>query len=268
MKRQYFLGFIATVALLAAQSAVQTSWSAEVTASGFGNTHRVAITGDIVSGDRARLVALIETRDGFPATVILDSTGGDVVEAMAIGEFLRRAMLTTTTGHACDRACFLAWAGGVHRATRTPMDIRLLPADTGQGTQVRKYLERMEIPDAVIAMVFDTEAGPVAAEQLSAAVGRTSPRQQSWLADRCGELTLQQADDRRALQALDAMQDAMDNMGMGGNSMYALDPDTQRKAARARAFPPEYREELKQTYARVKACRSEVVAEARAELTP
>jgi hypothetical protein len=126
----------------------------------------------------------------------------------------------------------------------------------------------MEIPDTVIAIVFDIDAGPLAAEQISAAVDRSSPRQQSLLAGRCGELTLQQADDRRALQALDAMQDAMDNMGMGGNSMYALDPDTQQKAARAGAFPPEYREELKQTYARIKTCRSEVIAEARAELAP
>ena len=80
-----------------------------------------------------------------------------------------------------------------------------------------------------------------------------------------GELTDQQELDRQAIQALQSMEASLNAMGMGGSSMYTVSAETQREAARAQEFSPQYREELQKNHAEISTCRKNVIAAVREE---
>lgn len=87
----------------------------------------VYLKGYIDTGATARLERLLDGQRIRSAVVYLDSPGGHVVEAMALGRLLRARRLATSVGaHAanvvvpqaghCYSACPIAYAGGVRRS--------------------------------------------------------------------------------------------------------------------------------------------------------
>jgi len=239
--------------------------AAEISVVEFGDSYRAKITGVIEPGDHDRLVAMVREKDDFPDAVQFDSVGGDVDESIAIGRFARQMMLATATGRNCDGACFLAWAGGVHRKARESMDIHVPITEPAQVDLARAYLADMEVPDDVIDKALGTTSTPMTPAQIIAAVGVNSIRHERWLAEQCGTLTSQQEKDWQAIQALKSMEDSLNNMGMaaGGQAMYNVDAGTQEQAARAQTFSAAHRDSVTQSRAKIKTCQNNVIAAAR-----
>lgn len=80
----------------------------------------VLIQGTIQKGDYARIIQFVRHPDNygrFARTVYLDSTGGDVVEAVKIANLLDKSYAAThvPAGARCYSACFILWMSGVTR---------------------------------------------------------------------------------------------------------------------------------------------------------
>jgi hypothetical protein len=80
----------------------------------------VLIQGPIQKGDYARIIEFVRHPDNygrFVRTVYLDSTGGDVVEAVKIANLLDKSYAAThvAAGARCYSACFILWMSGVTR---------------------------------------------------------------------------------------------------------------------------------------------------------
>lgn len=79
------------------------------------------ISGAIEKGDYSKLKKLLldkkENFVAFQRLVLLDSVGGDVQEALKIGELMRKNFSTTyvNADKVCFSSCFLIWAGSVKR---------------------------------------------------------------------------------------------------------------------------------------------------------
>jgi len=69
--------------------------------------HRIIIRGQIVRGDYEKLINVVKKHGSIPDNIFLNSRGGDVIEAMKIGRFATRALLTTGVigGDECQSGC-------------------------------------------------------------------------------------------------------------------------------------------------------------------
>ncbi len=107
--------------------------------------------------DRAKL---------FPgnATAVLNSPGGNLLAAFAIGEYIRLRGWSTYVSDECDSACALIWLGGVRRLMTPDAKIGFHAASldgrqTGLGNAaLGAYLNRIGLSHA--AVTYATQAGP------------------------------------------------------------------------------------------------------------
>jgi hypothetical protein len=78
---------------------------------------RLLATGTITAGVSKALAAEIERRGDYVKTVVLDSPGGSVVDALAMGRLIREHKFATEVeaGKYCASSCPLVFAGGVER---------------------------------------------------------------------------------------------------------------------------------------------------------
>ncbi|MCP1168129.1 hypothetical protein NHG85_06245, partial [Limimaricola sp. ASW11-118] len=78
---------------------------------------RMTLTGRIAPGDAARVATALERAEPPPATALLDSPGGSVTDALAIGRMLRDLGIGTRigAGAVCLSACPYILAGGATR---------------------------------------------------------------------------------------------------------------------------------------------------------
>ena len=96
----------------------------------------IKLTGAISKGDAKKLTKVLARpvpAIGIYRTLLLDSPGGDVEEALQVAELVRRALLETSTFrvplggedetqlgfYPCASACFLVWAAGTLREHST-----------------------------------------------------------------------------------------------------------------------------------------------------
>jgi hypothetical protein len=78
---------------------------------------RLLLRGTIASGSAEKFAQEIAARGEYVDTVLLDSPGGAVGEALEIGEMIRDAGYSTKvdSGGLCASSCPLVFAGGVER---------------------------------------------------------------------------------------------------------------------------------------------------------
>jgi hypothetical protein len=135
----------------------------------------IRLTGTITAKDAAEITAVAgrmnETTGNL--TIVLDSPGGDVNAAMAIGRLLRRVQGTAVVPPraTCASACVLVLAGGVNRrhlngrvGIHSPYDPTDLPADYAAAKKkldsIRKavsaYLEEMNVAPALFDEMLRT----------------------------------------------------------------------------------------------------------------
>jgi hypothetical protein len=168
----------------------------------------VLIYGRIEKGDYARLQELARQDKLFPArTFVLASPGGDLEEAMRIGQALRGLFATVFVSlrHGrCASACFLIYVAAVERSAMTPAlgihrpyfesrlyrDLPLAQAESQYAKllqRVRSYLQNHDVPQYLIERMFNmasTEVSWLSAEDV-AALGRRAPWWEQVLIDRC-----------------------------------------------------------------------------------
>jgi hypothetical protein len=77
----------------------------------------LSLTGTIDPGSSARFLAEVEARGEYVSTVLLDSPGGSVDDALSIGRLIREREMTTEVadGGLCASSCPLILAGGTER---------------------------------------------------------------------------------------------------------------------------------------------------------
>ena len=242
--------------------------AATIKAFSYAEDYIIKLLDRIEDRDYYKLTALIKSSGSFPDSLQLESKGGDIAEGMEIGRLARQAMLSTTAAGICNGACFIAWAGGVERKALVPMNIQLPDVGPNQAARIRDYLQEMEVPDEIIETAFIPDTRPMDPEEIMIAVGGDSPGHQRWLAESCGALTPDELQDWRAIQALEAMENSLENMGMAGgqNSGYSLGSETQQLASRAMEFSEEYRTTIDRSYAEISKCRNSLIDAVRASL--
>ena len=143
------------------------------------NEYTVFLTGPIVRGDLKKIIAAVIPPATFPKYFTLDSQGGDIVEAMAIGRFVRETASGTLVTKNCASACVFiliagvsrtAWPGaavGLHRPYYEPREFAGLSlSDAEKKYKVlhdfsRRYLEEMEMPTAAIEKMFSISSDDI-----------------------------------------------------------------------------------------------------------
>ncbi len=191
--------------------------------------HRIVIRGEIARGDYEKLINVVKKHGSIPPNISLDSGGGDVIEAMKIGRFARRALLTTGViggfgnecqgGCVCYSACMLihlacadrapsSWkytSYGIHRPYFDKSYFSGLSAKEAElkykdlENLVRKYLEEMNVPQSLIETMFSIPSDRMQVleiPQLIQISGR-SPACQEWLLAKCGQMTIEEFNDYR-----------------------------------------------------------------------
>lgn len=137
-----------------------------------GTTYR--LEGGIAEGDANRIIKRLEESTPTPETLILQSPGGTVTEALALGRHFREIGLATQmlSGEYCFSACPYMLAGGATRAIDDAAQIgvhqhyfgesTLLPASfavediqAGQA-EVMLYLDKMGIDPMVMTHALAT----------------------------------------------------------------------------------------------------------------
>jgi len=238
----FFLIALTTLAIIPARSA-------ELEAIEFGGGYRVRVTGTISDDTAAALIELMRGRGRFPDALLLSADTGDAAAGMELGRFARAVMLPVSAGASCGDACILAWAGGIARSTRSPL--RLDETTAGDAT-VADYLADMDAPPPEIH-----------------SASRVPAEHEAWLAERCGSLTDKQQSDLAAIRALRAMEASLDAMSMGGmgsQSSYTVDAQTQRDAARARELSADERATVVSAQTEIDGCSASAIARVRASL--
>lgn len=81
---------------------------------------RLEATGTITPGTAARFAEEIEKRGSYVKTVVLNSPGGSVQDALAMGRLIREKGFATEVGEGahCASSCPLVFAGGETRVAR------------------------------------------------------------------------------------------------------------------------------------------------------
>lgn len=176
--------------------------------------------GDIEKGDFDKFISVIRKTKKIPSSIALDSTGGDINEAINLGHFFRKALIgyQGVEDHngipkrsECSSACALIYFGAVNKSTtiesRTRIGLhrpyfdrdyvlRLTESQASDQYQraektIREYLQEMHVPVAVADIMFETEATSMSYfndHELSEWLPQT-PDYELWLGASCESLT-------------------------------------------------------------------------------
>lgn len=161
----------------------------------------ILVHGKIETGDTDKFKKILYDNQPFVANVYLVSSGGSVLEAIQIGNLIRKYMLGTNapiggfdyfkngagmmvlaqnicSGQDCHCAssCFLIWAAGadrrgsvigLHRPTTNSDEFAGLPIDQAairyrsELSRIKQYLVGMEIPQNIMDIMFSTASNGI-----------------------------------------------------------------------------------------------------------
>ena len=143
------------------------------------NEYTLYLSGTITAGDLGKIVAAVAPPAVFPKYFTLESLGGDMVEAMAIGRFIRETASGTLVIKHCASACVLILIAGVsriafegssvglHRPYYEPKEFAGLSLPDAEKKYMplrqatRRYLEEMEMPTATIEKMFSISSDDI-----------------------------------------------------------------------------------------------------------
>lgn len=144
------------------------SLAADVYSWGSTGTY-IAVDGEITKGDLAKLIATYERTRGHEGALVLDlnSPGGDLSEAMAMGRWIRHAKATTAVKprSSCASACVYIFAAGVDKWPTGPLIIHrpYLMSYPAGGVDAalkdalaasRSYFAEMNVPESLADLMF------------------------------------------------------------------------------------------------------------------
>ena len=135
----------------------------------YGTGRYIAVDGEIIKGDLAKLTAVYERIQGREGALVVDfnSPGGDLDEAIAMGRWIRHAKASTGVRpqSSCASACVYIFAAGVDRFLTGPLIIHrpyLMSYPTGgvdaalKGALAasRSYFAEMNVPERLADVMF------------------------------------------------------------------------------------------------------------------
>jgi hypothetical protein len=130
----------------------------------------IRLSGMIEKGDATQFELAVDSVPlGHRAVVMLNSPGGQVADAVVIGDSIRRHGFATLVDNAvCSSACGLVWLAGTPRFTAGNARIGFHAAYVGHGAAAQEsgpgnalvgaYLNRLGLPDT--AVTYLTSAPP------------------------------------------------------------------------------------------------------------
>jgi len=190
-----------------------------------GRTPLLFLEGEIVKGDYKKLTSLIvdHSQSAAITDLFLNSTGGDVLEAIKIGKLIRKLLLFTKVlplsktlsiqPSTCDSACFLILVAGVdrlvafdlpeksrsrvsiHRPYIDPSHFSGLSSVEASDLQnkvmslVEEYLREMGVSTSLIEEMLKTpsyKAQTLDKESFEKYVGSRSSGYEEWIVAKCG----------------------------------------------------------------------------------
>ncbi|WP_435171494.1 ATP-dependent Clp protease proteolytic subunit [Falsirhodobacter sp. 1013] len=122
----------------------------------------IRITGQIARGDADRFVAWLDKTRPDTATVTLDSSGGSVSDALAIGRTIRAAGYATTIagGAVCMSACPYLFAGGTERTVAEGGVVGVHQSYFGENTLLPAFMAVKDVQRGQAAVLdYLTEMG-------------------------------------------------------------------------------------------------------------
>jgi hypothetical protein len=177
----------------------------------------VLMRGEIKPGDYDKLIRFsIKNNVNLLAhSFILESPGGDIVEALAIGRLLRSIYAPVVVGPRfgrCASACFIIFASavdrvgdpgliGIHRPYVAPVRLQSLTLDEAEREESKalldaeKYLHALRVPNAIIDEIFakaSTDVHWLSDHELEQ-LGTRAPWYEEILVARCGLNTREEA---------------------------------------------------------------------------
>lgn len=104
-----WLSLIMFAAAVSASASLAADYSVE--------DNKIFIHGTIEAGDYQRFRDFVLSDENFSAMqdVLLNSPGGDIIEALKFANLFHKSFARTGVVQRCYGACFIAWAGGVER---------------------------------------------------------------------------------------------------------------------------------------------------------
>ena len=169
----------------------------------------IVLRGEIRTGDYeiVKRFARLDTHKFHSSTVVLASSGGDLVEAIRIGNFFRRTYMSVFVNPAigrCASACFLIYVAAVERGAMVPglgihrpyfplQQSENIPLDKMEqrhrtlSASVKRYLEEQQVPQYLIERMFSmasTEISWLDREDLNS-LGARAVWWDQVLVDRC-----------------------------------------------------------------------------------
>ncbi len=196
------------------------------------NPYSLHMEGKIEKGDYENIIKKIHNKGSFPFLVFISSPGGDVIEAMRIGRFLRETLSNMYAVNECASACVLIWLAGVERDASGLFGLHrpVYSKDYFAGLSsseasdkyreldkyVRAYLIEMNTPTSVIDRMMVTKSSDVdfmPSEELLKIVGSNSPAYQEWIIAKCGELSASEQRDYSATIAIGLIEELTKRLG-------------------------------------------------------
>lgn len=186
------------------------------TSSAIGSEANLLLRGEIRPGDYDRLIKFaIDRKLDLPYEhVILASLGGDISEALKLGQLIKSLYVeveVTSEYGPCVSACFIIYASavardyggyrqgkklvGIHRPyvgrerlqALSPSDAERL--ETQALLDAENYLHRLRVPNNLVDEMFEhasTEVRWLSDDELEHQVGRKAPWYEEFLIARCG----------------------------------------------------------------------------------
>ena len=162
------------------------------------------LDGEIEKEDFQKIINVVIAHGNIPSVMGITSSGGDLIEAMEIGRFIRKNHMPIVLIQPCDSACtFIVFAAtkrkagklGLHRPYYDPSYFSKLSSEDARkeyeklDKETRKYLIEMNVPTIIIDKIMsipssDVEYLPI--ETYNKLAGENPPAYNEWLASRCG----------------------------------------------------------------------------------
>lgn len=245
--------------------------------------YHLAIEGRIGKGDYKRLTAFIKQKRRFPENVTIQSPGGDVEEAMAIGRLFRKALLDVSPSGQCNSACALIVFGGagmslsderigLHRPIYDPKYFAKLSFHEAEDKSrqldhlVRAYLKEMDVPTAIadkMMAISSSDVFFITTKDYSDQAG--SPAAVSeWLSARCRDLKIE-SDEARDLAKAMAYENYtfLTSFPEDTNGRADALSELREQAMLGGRLPPGYRNYLLEKHKKGLSCQKQAIEEQR-----
>ena len=234
------------------------------------------LDGEIVKGDFQKITKVVIAHGKIPSVMGITSSGGDVMEAMKIGRFIRKNHIPIVLIQPCDSACtFIVFAAterkagklGLHRPYYDPVYFSKLSGDDARkqykklDKEARNYLIEMNVPTLVIDKIMSIPSSDIeylSIKTYNKLAGKSPPAHNEWLAARCGPFSPREHQEFQYASTLKMYEEYPDEKYIPAiKQMYDL------YAQEARKLSPEYREHIYDKGAKIVACEANAMEKER-----